>query len=83
VINTLDSVVDALAKDPARKFVVVEQVPLPRVITFFSLEPSNRYRSIPHAADRHCLRSHPRLNAQCPQAMIFHFGLLYYCYAKE
>ena len=26
VINTLDSVVDALARDPARKFVVVEQV---------------------------------------------------------
>jgi hypothetical protein len=25
-MNTLDSVVDALAKDPARKFVVVEQV---------------------------------------------------------
>ena len=26
VMNTLDSVVDALARDPARKFVVVEQV---------------------------------------------------------
>jgi alpha-mannosidase len=26
VLNTLDSVVDALARDPARKFVVVEQV---------------------------------------------------------
>ena len=25
-MNTLDSVVDALARDPARKFVVVEQV---------------------------------------------------------
>ena len=28
-MNTLDSVVDALAKDPARKFVVVEQVTPP------------------------------------------------------
>jgi len=25
-MNTLDSVVDALAKDPARKFIIVEQV---------------------------------------------------------
>jgi len=25
-MNTLDSVVDALARDPARKFVIVEQV---------------------------------------------------------
>jgi hypothetical protein len=29
VMNTLDSVVDALASDPARKFIVVEQVSTP------------------------------------------------------
>ena len=38
-MNTLDSMVDALAKDPARKFVVVEQVLPGHVLTFFSLKP--------------------------------------------
>jgi hypothetical protein len=38
VMNTLDSVVDALASDPARKFIVVEQVSIHSLV-FDSYSP--------------------------------------------
>jgi hypothetical protein len=38
-MNTLDSVVDALARDPARKFVVVEQVSTVSQASFLSCSP--------------------------------------------